>query len=59
MNERNEDILANFNNKRYPTIISFIAQGDEGGVRFSEYPGDLTNYANIQMFLEQLASEFY
>jgi hypothetical protein len=59
VSDRNKEVLKQFNSKKYPTMVSFVAVGDEGGLRFSEYPGEMTNYAEMQYFLEQLASEFY
>ena len=53
-NKRNAEILSNMNAKRFPTLISFIAVDDAGGMRLAEYQGDLNNFAEMFFFLDQV-----
>lgn len=57
--DREEEILKQFKTTKYPTMISFVAINDEGGINFSEYQGELNNYAHMNHFFTGMASEFY
>lgn len=54
----NEGILADFNLKRYPTIVAFVTVGNEGQMKTAEYLGELDNYHNIIRFIDQLFVSF-
>lgn len=55
---KDEAILASFNLKRYPTILSFITVGDDGQMQTAEYTGPLDDYKFMHLFAEQLQGTY-